>query len=89
MDVIDPRCVAFAEDEHEFVPRAIKRSHASVGLDPYAEVQKHAAERSDRADDLEEVPPVHASKEGRPVDRMGDHQVERVQKKPGSGSRAV
>ena len=68
LDVVDARCVAFAKDEYEFVPRAIERSHAAVGLDPYAEVQEHAAERSDRADDLEEVPPVHARKEGRPFD---------------------
>src|SRR5271154_3132574 len=50
LDVVDPRCVAFAKHEHQFVTRTIKRSHAPVGLDPHAKVQKLAAERSDRAD---------------------------------------
>ena len=74
--VVDACCVSFTKDEHKFVPRAIERSRAAVGLDPYAEVQDDVAERSDRADDLEEVPPAHARKEGRPFDRMGDDQAE-------------
>ena len=45
LHVIGARSVASAEHEHELAPRAIKRSHAPVGLHPYAEVQQLAVDR--------------------------------------------
>src|SRR5271166_5011386 len=77
LDVVDPLCAPPREDEDKLVSRTVERPHAAVGLDPYTEVQEHAACRLDRADGFGDVPPVHAGEEGPPVSRMGDHQAER------------